>query len=188
MHGEGRFALTGTAGDERPGVVHRLDKGTSGVMVLDKNQEALDRLQREFKNRNVKKTYISLVRGVIQPPEGVINMPISRDTTKKERMTVSKEGKEAATNFRTLQNINNKLSLLELNPKTGRTHQIRVHLSALGYPIIGDFKYGPKERIQLSRIFLHAQRLEFRHPVTEKMLTFEAKLPKELEAFLATLD
>lgn len=174
-------------GDERAGVVHRLDKGTSGVMVLAKTSEALSILQKEFKNRNVKKTYIALIHGIIQPSSGVINMPIKRDVTKKERMTVSKDGKESVTEFNTIKQFNHKYSLLELKPKTGRTHQIRVHLSVLGYPIVGDFKYGAKENIPLSRIFLHAKRLEFRHPKTEKLVSYAANPPEELEDFLTSL-
>lgn len=173
---------------ERPGVVHRLDKGTSGVMVLAKTRESLEKLQKEFKNRNVKKTYLALIRGVIYPESGVINMPILRDLNKKERMSVAKEGKEAVTEFATIKTFKDKYALLELNPKTGRTHQIRVHLSALGYPIMGDFKYGPKDKVSLGRIFLHAKKLEFRHPKTEKIVSFASELPKELEDFLSLIN
>jgi 23S rRNA pseudouridine1911/1915/1917 synthase len=172
--------------DERNGVVHRLDKGTSGVMILAKNEKAQETLKKLFKNRKVEKTYLAVIEGHMEPKAGTINIAIERDQKHREKMTVSKAGKEAVTEFATI-NIYDKYSLLKLNPKTGRTHQIRVHLSALGHPIVGDLRYGKASKL-IGRIFLHAEKAELKYPGRKERLTFEAELPKELKEVLRQLN
>lgn len=170
---------------DRPGIVHRLDKGTSGVMVMAKEEESLEIIQKQFKNRNIQKEYVALIKGGIKPQSGIIDIPIERNPAQREKMSISKNGKEAVTEYETLDTYKG-YTLLRLSPKTGRTHQLRVHLAALGYPIVGDRKYGTSKD-DINRIFLHARKLTFRHPKTEKLQNFIAPLPKELEDFLRNL-
>ena len=186
-------------GDEpiiRPGIVHRLDKETSGIMVIAKNQNAFEVLKDKFKNREVKKTYLALVLGKMNQASGVINLPIAKSKTSTKRTTKIRPGQknsQALTEWKLLKTFkeksNNFLSLLELTPRTGRTHQIRVHLAAISHPVCGDYLYGRKAtksfRQDLPRIFLHAKSLEF---LWDKSLySFEAELPLELKGFLASL-
>lgn len=138
MHVNG--SLSGINGEIRPGIVHRIDKDTSGVLIIAKNNKSHINLSDQIKNREVKKTYIALVRGIIPENEATINMPIARCKTNRQKMAVDKDGKEAITHFKVLKRYN-KYTLLEVKIDTGRTHQIRVHLSHIGYPIIGDFVY-----------------------------------------------
>jgi 23S rRNA pseudouridine1911/1915/1917 synthase len=172
--------------EERDGVVHRLDKGTSGLMVIAKNAQTEEALQKEFQERKVQKAYLALIEGVIEPEEGEVDIPIGRDERNRERMAVTENGKSAQTEYLTLKKYKS-YSLLELKPKTGRTHQIRVHLSAIGHPILGDVKYGGKQGIS-PRIFLHAAKLTFSDPRTGQKMDFEANLPEDLEEVLASLD
>ncbi|MEX0621529.1 MAG: RluA family pseudouridine synthase [Candidatus Woykebacteria bacterium] len=165
----------------RPGIVHRLDKGTSGLMVLAKNEVALANLKKQFKDRKVGKKYLALVAGKVEPSIGIIKKPIGRHPVKRQKFTVAQQGREALTTYKVLENIGNKFSLVEVEPKTGRTHQIRVHLSSIGYPIVGDKLYGGKPA---PRIFLHAAFLEFSHPKHKKKLKFESELPIKLKEML----
>ncbi len=172
----------------RPGIVHRLDKDTSGVMLVAKNNVALANLADQFKARTVKKTYITLVKGILRPDKGVIDAPIGRDSGDRKKMAVTGEsrGRAARTNYRVIRYAG-KNTLLEIMPETGRTHQIRVHLAAIGYPVFGDITYGKKSAF-LNRQFLHAQKIGFNLPATGKWVEFESPLPEDLEQALQELD
>jgi 23S rRNA pseudouridine1911/1915/1917 synthase len=172
----------------RPGIVHRLDKDTSGVMLVAKNNVALANLADQFKARTVKKTYITLVTGILRPDKGVIDAPIGRDSGDRKKMAVTGEsrGRSARTNYRVIRYIG-KNSLLEISPETGRTHQIRVHLAAIGYPVFGDITYGKKSAF-LNRQFLHAHKIGFNLPATGKWVEFESPLPEDLQKALKELD
>ena len=172
----------------RPGIVHRLDKDTSGLMLVAKNNVALANLSDQFKSRSVKKVYITLVKGIIKPEKGVIDAPIGRDSGDRKKMAVTGEsrGRQARTNYRVLRYVG-KNSLLEITPETGRTHQIRVHLAAIGYPVFGDITYGKKSAF-LNRQFLHAHRIGFYLPSSGKFVEFESPLPEDLEKALKELD
>ena len=172
----------------RPGIVHRLDKDTSGVMLVAKNNVALANLADQFKARTVKKTYITLVKGILRPDKGVIDAPIGRDSGDRKKMAVTGEsrGRAARTNYRVIRYVG-KNSLLEISPETGRTHQIRVHLAAIGYPVFGDITYGKKSAF-LNRQFLHAHRIGFKLPATGKWVEFESPLPEDLKQALKELD
>jgi 23S rRNA pseudouridine1911/1915/1917 synthase len=170
-----------TGGDPlRPGIVHRLDMDTSGVMLVAKNQTALANLSEQFKSRGVSKVYLALVRGKLSPDRGVIEAPIGRDPENRRRMAVSAEsrGKAAVTRYRVIRRPAG-CTLLEVMPETGRTHQIRVHLAAIGHPVMGDATYGVP-LAGLSRQFLHAARLGFRLPSTGEEVEFEAEVPQDL--------
>jgi 23S rRNA pseudouridine1911/1915/1917 synthase len=172
---------------ERAGIVHRLDKDTSGVLVVAKHENTLQALHEQFRNRDVEKTYLALVRGRVQPPEGIIEVPIGRDPRDRQRMTALPEGKYARTRYSVVRPFR-KHTLLEAHPYTGRTHQVRVHLSWLGYPVVGDSRYGSRHsRVLEGRHFLHAHRLVFTHPATGEEMVFEAPLPAELDDVLRRL-
>ena len=174
-------------GDEqRPGIVHRLDMDTSGLMVAAKNRRAHRHVSGQIKDRNVLKGYTALTRGNIDPPEGVIKARIGRDNRNRKRMAVVELGREAETSYRAVESATG-YTLLEVIPKTGRTHQIRVHLSALGYPIVGDTLYGGKDP-RLERQFLHAHLLGIRLPGTGEYIEFTSPLPADLKAFLSQLN
>ena len=172
----------------RPGIVHRLDKDTSGVMVIARNTIAHERLAAQFKQHAVKKVYVTLVRGHLVPEEGIIEAPVGRDSGDRKKMAVTgeKRGRSALTRYKVIKYAG-KNTLLEVMPQTGRTHQIRVHLAAIGYPVVGDATYGVKSPV-LSRQFLHAHRLGFCHPSTEKYMEFISPLPADLEKALKELD
>jgi 23S rRNA pseudouridine1911/1915/1917 synthase len=171
----------------RPGIVHRLDKDTSGAMVIAKNPVALARLSEQFKRHEITKIYLTLVEGRLKPEQGVIEAHIGRDTADRKKMMVSGEsrGREARTGYKIIRYLSN-YSLLEVKPETGRTHQIRVHLAAIGYPVFGDATYGLKSPV-LSRQFLHAHRLGFHHPSTGEYMEFTSELPVDLCKALADL-
>lgn len=173
-------SLPDTGDSLRPGIVHRLDKDTSGVMLVAKNSEAQANLADQFRARSVVKTYMVLVKGHLSPEQGIIEAPIGRDPRHRKRMAVASEvrGKKARTQYRVVKYIDD-CTLLEIIPETGRTHQIRVHLSAIGYPVVGDTTYGVKSP-HLSRQFLHATRLGFRLPSTGEYVEFESELPEDL--------
>jgi len=174
-------------GMERAGIVHRLDKETSGLIVVAKDPQTHSALQRLFKRRQVRKTYVALVDGQVQPREGIIEVPIGRDPRVRLRMTVSRTGRPAVTQYRVVE-VFPQHTLLEVRPHTGRTHQIRVHLAWLGYPVVGDRVYGRRRpTIPLDRHFLHARDLAFVHPVTGQKLALTAPLPPELVAALNEL-
>ncbi len=166
----------------RPGIVHRLDKDASGVMLVAKNSAAQLDLINQFKSRSVEKAYLVLVKGCLTPEDGVIEAPIGRDPRNRKRMTVVAEGKEARTQYNVVKHIGN-YTLLEVRPETGRTHQIRVHLLAIGYPVVGDPVYGVKSAY-LTRQFLHACRLGFKLPSTGEYVEFTSELPPDLEQAL----
>lgn len=172
---------------ERAGIVHRLDKETSGVIVVAKEETTLEGLQEQFKNREIEKTYLALVHRRIQPPEGIIEVPIGRHSRHRQRMAAQAEGKYARTRYRAVRFFR-KHTLLELHPYTGRTHQIRVHLSWLGYPVVGDPVYGRRDqRLLEDRHFLHAHQIRFVHPASGEKLAFEAPLPEDLRQVLDQL-
>lgn len=171
--------------DLRPGVVHRLDKNTSGLLVIAKNQEALESLKEQFAGREVEKTYLALVQGRVEKEIGSISSKIDRHPKFRSKFTVSETGKEAQTDYKVVERFSSNLTLLRLHPLTGRTHQLRVHLSSIGHAIIGDKLYGGK--MLLNRQFLHAEKLVFNHPKTGKRISFETNLPEDLNSFLTKL-
>jgi len=181
-------ALAGVGDRARPGIVHRLDKDTSGLLVVAKDLATHAALAQQMKDRAMVKRYLALVEGAMPTAEGVIDAPIGRDPRQRLRMgllSVSSGGREARTRFRTLEEHGGR-SLLEVQLETGRTHQIRVHLAAVHHPVVGDPVYGRAQRPLPPRQFLHAAHLEFRHPTTGEWLTFDAPLPDDLASFLAT--
>lgn len=181
-------SLSGIGGELRPGIVHRLDKDTSGLLIIAKNDKAHIQVSEQIKNREVKKTYIALVRGTITEDEATINMPIGRSTKDRKKMAVTKNGKEAITHFKVLNRFTtNKASytLLEIKIDTGRTHQIRVHMAEIGHPVIGDGVYSNgKNEFGVQGQCLHAKKLEFVHPITGKEMKLEAPLPEYFEKIL----
>lgn len=181
-------SLSGIGGKIRPGIVHRIDKDTSGLIIVAKNDTAHINLSKQIQDRKVKKTYIALVRGVIKENEATINMPIGRSSKDRKKMAVTKDGKEAITHFKVLKRYNG-FTLLEVKIETGRTHQIRVHLSEIGYPIVGDEVYSNgKNPFGVKGQMLHAEKLELKHPRTGKDLTFEAPVPKYFANIIKQLE
>lgn len=169
----------------RPGIVHRLDKGTSGLILVAKNMVALNKLANQFKARSVVKAYLVLVRGHLSPENGFIEAPIGRDPRNRKRMAVVDKGRDARTEYHVIKYVGD-CSLLEVRMETGRTHQIRVHLAAIGYPVVGDATYGAKSAF-LSRQFVHACRLGFKLPSSDKYMEFTSGLPPELEQALKNI-
>jgi len=198
--------LSGVGGEMRPGIVHRLDKDTSGLIVVAKNDEAHRKLAAQFARREVKKTYIALVHGWVKKDRGTISASISRDRVRRTRMTTrGTGGRDAVSHYSVVRRLDTsfgKFSLVEVKIDTGRTHQIRVHMASLGHAVVGDALYGaPREMrarrgratdegsaISLARNFLHAARLELVHPRTGKQIALESPLPAELQAFLTTIE
>jgi 23S rRNA pseudouridine1911/1915/1917 synthase len=176
------------AGDEgRPGIVHRLDRDTSGLLVVAKTEAALDYLRAQFRSRQVKKTYLALVHGHPPKPEGIVEVPLGRDPRQRKRMAVVAGGRPARTGFRVLEDLG-EYSLLSVSLETGRTHQIRVHLAWLGVPVVGDRVYGRRRnRLGLVRQALHAWRLALERPGGRGKLELEAPLPLDLEKVLEEL-
>jgi 23S rRNA pseudouridine1911/1915/1917 synthase len=176
-----RVATSGAA--ERQGIVHRLDVGTSGLMVVAKSEPAYSALKRAFKERTVEKTYHALVQGHPDPSRGTIDAPVGRHPVHDYRWAVVAEGKDSVTHYETMEAFG-AASLLEVHLETGRTHQIRVHFSALRHPCVGDLTYGADPtlaaRLGLSRQWLHARRLAFAHPVTREPVSFESEYPPDL--------
>jgi 23S rRNA pseudouridine1911/1915/1917 synthase len=183
------------SGGERPGIVHRLDRDTSGLILAAKSEKARRALQRQFKDRQVHKAYLALLEGHLQPAYGRIEAPVGRDPQHRQRMKVLAGGREAITEYHVLEQfahptgpVAGEYTLIEAEPITGRTHQIRVHLASIGHPVVGDAVYGRrKQRLPVSRQFLHARRLRFRHPQTGERLDLEAPLPEDLAQVLALL-
>jgi 23S rRNA pseudouridine1911/1915/1917 synthase len=208
-------ALSSTGGDLRPGIVHRLDKDTSGLIVVAKNDAAHAKLAELFSSRQIRKTYIALVQGSVERQKGSITAAVSRDPLRRTRMTTraAENSRTAISHYEVIRRIESrfgKFTLVRVRIETGRTHQIRVHMASIGHPVVGDTLYGASgqltdqqtvasgssggarrkkdpERLKLGRNFLHAARLEFTHPFTGKPLELEAPLPPELAAFLAEL-
>jgi len=209
-------ALSSTGGDLRPGIVHRLDKDTSGLIVVAKNDRTHLALGEMFAGRNIKKTYIALVQGAVERMKGTINAAVGRDPLRRTRMTVRplENARSAVSHYEVVRRLENrfgKFTLVRVRIETGRTHQIRVHMASIGHPVVGDTLYGGSgqltdqvasqaatskaarrkavpELLRLGRNFLHSACLEFIHPVTGKPLKLEAPLPADLEAFLSRLE
>jgi len=169
----------------RPGIVHRLDKDTSGLIVIAKNDAAREYLAAQFKSRTVTKRYLVLVKGRLSPEQGIIEAPIGRDPHRRRRMAVMESGKQATTQYQVRKYLDNH-TLLEVSPVTGRTHQIRIHLSAIGCPVVGDLTYGVKSA-HLHRQFVHAYRIGFRLPSTKQYREFTSPLPADLQQTLEYL-
>lgn len=191
----GRERLSTAGGELRPGIVHRLDRLTSGLMIVAKNNPAHRALAAQFKARQVVKTYWALLHGRLGREHGEIVRPVGRDPARRVRMKAGgARGREAATRYRALRRFEH-YTLVEARPRTGRTHQLRVHFAALGHPVVGDRLYGAPSRLKihaqprptLERNFLHAAGIEFRHPRSGQTIRFEAPLPAELASFLAAL-
>jgi 23S rRNA pseudouridine1911/1915/1917 synthase len=208
--------LSTTGGELRPGIVHRLDKDTSGLIVVAKNDRTHAALGEMFASRQMKKTYIALVQGVVERQKGTINAGVGRDPVRRTRMTAKPQdnARSAVSHYEVVRRLATrfgKFTLVEVRIETGRTHQIRVHMASIGHPVVGDTLYGGSgqltdqvaaqaaqskaarrkanpERLRLGRNFLHAARLEFAHPRTGKLLKLEAPLPVELESFLVRLE
>ena len=208
--------LSATGGDLRPGIVHRLDKDTSGLIVVAKNDRTHAALAELFASRKIKKSYIALVQGTVERAKGTINASVGRDPTRRTRMTAKPLGdaRTAVSHYEVIKRFANrfgKFTLVKVRIETGRTHQIRVHMASIGHPVVGDTLYGGSgqltdqvvsqaatskaarrkaepERLRLGRNFLHSAQLEFAHPKTGKLLELEAPLPAELEEFLTRLE
>jgi len=202
-------SLSGVGGEMRPGIVHRLDKETSGLIVVAKNDEAHGKLAAQFARREVKKTYVALVHGWLKKDQGTVAASISRDRVRRTRMTTRVAGgREAISHYRVARRLDSpygKFTLIEVKIDTGRTHQIRVHMASLGHPVVGDTLYGAPRNspllaknarsgaprvpvVSLARNFLHAAELELGHPRTTKRLALKSPLPAELQAFLAVIE
>jgi 23S rRNA pseudouridine1911/1915/1917 synthase len=208
--------LSSTGGDLRPGIVHRLDKETSGLIIVAKSDTAHAKLAEIFSSRKISKTYIALVQGSVERQKGTITAALSRDPVRRTRMTTrhTENARSAVSHYEVIQRLNTRFgrfTLVRVRIETGRTHQIRVHMASIGHPVVGDTLYGASsqlvdqvaaqaassraarrrtepERLRLGRNFLHAARLEFVHPFTAKPLQLEAPLPPELATFLARID
>jgi len=199
--------LSSTGGELRPGIVHRLDKETSGLIVVAKNDRAHAALGAMFAGRRIRKTYVALVHGAVARDQGTISAGVSRDPVRRTRMTArpSENARSAVSHFEVTRRLDTrfgKFTLLRVRIETGRTHQIRVHMASIGHPVVGDTLYGAAgqlteqpaakgtqpEKLRLERNFLHAARLAFTHPVTGRALELEAPLPCELEDFLDRLE
>jgi 23S rRNA pseudouridine1911/1915/1917 synthase len=178
-------SLAESEGSLRPGIVHRLDKDTSGLILVARNRVAQANLSDQFKSRAVNKFYLVLVKGKLTPEQGIIEAAIGRDPRHRQRMAVVTRGREARTGYRVVRYVGG-CSLLEIKPETGRTHQIRVHLAAIGFPVVGDATYGVKSPY-LDRQFLHAFRLGFKLPSTGEYVEFESPLPEDLERALGEI-
>jgi 23S rRNA pseudouridine1911/1915/1917 synthase len=167
---------------DRPGIVHRLDKDTSGLLLVAKNNQAHIRLSEQFKSHNIRRRYLALVHGIVEFDEGQINIPIGRDPRMREKMMITfRKSREAKTIYRVVKRLK-QMTLLELIPETGRTHQLRVHLAYLGHPILGDKKYGRKQ--DRCRLALHAKSIGFMHPKTGKFMEFDSELPSEVKLLI----
>ncbi len=170
----------------RPGIVHRLDKDTSGLLLVAKNRQALANLSAQFKERTIRKYYLALVKGELRPAEGFIEAPLGRDPQNRQKIAVVSDGRHARTGYKVLRYIQG-YSLLEVKLETGRTHQIRVHFAAIGHPVAGDAVYGQKES-WVKRQFLHAHRLSFALPSNGQVVEFTSPLPPDLEEALKILE
>jgi 23S rRNA pseudouridine1911/1915/1917 synthase len=207
-------ALSSTAGDLRPGIVHRLDKETSGLIIVAKNDRTHQALSEMFSGRSLRKTYLALVHGEVKQDSGTINAPVSRDLVRRTRMTTRRtdSGRTAISHYKALRRLSTRygrFTLVSVRIETGRTHQIRVHMASIGHPVVGDRLYGAPAQMQLvsavnirkkrdtevtgealslGRNFLHAAELEFVHPRTGKELVLKSELPAELMDFMALLE
>lgn len=181
-------SLSGIGGEIRPGIVHRLDKDTSGLLIIAKNDEAHVKMSKQIQDRLVTKKYIALVKGVVKDDEATIDMPIARSKVDRKKMAVDKDGKQAVTHFKVIKRYK-RYTLLEIKIDTGRTHQIRVHMAKIGYPVVGDMVYSNgKNEFGVEGQMLHAKSLEFSHPITGKKMHLEAQLPEYFKKVLEELD
>lgn len=181
-------SLSGIGGEIRPGIVHRLDKDTSGLLIIAKNDEAHVKMSKQIQDRLVTKKYIALVKGVVKDDEATIDMPIARSKVDRKKMAVDKDGKQAVTHFKVIKRYKG-YTLLEIKIDTGRTHQIRVHMAKIGYPVVGDMVYSNgKNEFGVEGQMLHAKSLEFSHPITGKKMHLEAQLPEYFKKVLEELD
>ena len=181
-------SLSGIGGEIRPGIVHRLDKDTSGLLIVAKNDTAHIKMSKQIQDRKVTKKYIALVKGVIAENEATIDLPIARSTKDRKKMGVDPNGKNAITHFKVVKRYD-KYTLLELKIDTGRTHQIRVHMSYIGHPVVGDSVYSNgKNEFDIEGQMLHARYLEFKHPITGEELKLEAPIPEYFESILKKLE
>lgn len=181
-------SLSGIGGELRPGIVHRLDKDTSGLLIVAKNDKAHIEMSNQIKNREVKKIYTALVRGTVGEDEATIDMPIGRSTKDRKKMAVVKNGKQAVTHFKVLKRYQ-KYTLLEVKIDTGRTHQIRVHMAEIGHPVIGDMTYSNgKNEFGIEGQMLHAKSLDFKHPITGEKMHLEAELPEYFNKIIQDLN
>jgi 23S rRNA pseudouridine1911/1915/1917 synthase len=203
-------SLSSTSGELRPGIVHRLDKDTSGLIIVAKNDRAHAALARMFSGREIRKTYIALVHGAVERQKGSIAAAIGRDPVRRTRMTtrVQENARTAVSHYEVVRRLETrfgKFTLVRVRIETGRTHQIRVHMASIGHPVVGDTLYGAagqltagptgrqgqnreSEKLRLGRNFLHAAELEFSHPVTRGLLALKSPLPEALEDFLKSLE
>ncbi|MCY4576114.1 MAG: RluA family pseudouridine synthase [Chloroflexi bacterium] len=179
--------LSTIGGDDRPGIVHRLDKDTSGVMLIAKNDAAHTALSRQFQSRSVEKVYVALLRGLLEPPTGVIEASLGRDPRHRQRMAVVTSGRPSTTRYRVLAQLNGGYTLAEARPQTGRPHQIRVHFASLRHPVAGDVIYARGSRDPVPRLFLHALSLAFQHPVSGETLEVRSPLAADLSECLADM-
>lgn len=180
-------SLSQAGGPLRPGLVHRLDKDTSGLLVVAKSDSVHASLAEQFRDHRIDRTYEAFVRGVVQHEEGEIDEPVGRAFLNRKRVVVRPAGGKSAVTYYRVRRRFPKASWLEIKPRTGRTHQIRVHLAHLGYPLLGDSLYGIKS-LGIDRQALHASKLGFIHPRTREKLVFEAPLPEDLQAFISFLE
>ena len=179
--------LSGINGVIRPGIVHRIDKDTTGILVVAKNDKAHHHLAEQFKEHTINRIYIALVKGLIVEDEGTIDMPISRSKVNRKKMAVDSKGKRAVTHFRVLERYDG-YTLVQLNLETGRTHQIRVHMSEIKHPLVGDEVYSSgKNEFGIKGQLLHAKTLGIIHPITNEYMEYSVKLPKEFEDVLLVL-
>jgi len=174
-------------GIKRPGIVHRLDKDTSGLIMVAKNDKSHNFLAEQLKDKTASRVYVALVHGLVHVKKGVINAPIGRDPKSRVKMAVVKEGKDAITEFSVLKYYKD-FTLIECKLKTGRTHQIRVHMSYIGYPLVGDPLYGPKKLKYGDKQYLHAKELSFIHPSTKEKVAYYAEMPSYFKDFLERID
>lgn len=181
-------SLSGIGGEIRPGIVHRIDKDTSGIIIIAKNDKAHIDISDQLKQHKTKKTYLALVRGIVKENEASIDMPIGRSEKDRKKMAVTKKGKNAITHFKVLKRYKEN-TLLEINIETGRTHQIRVHLSEIGYPIVGDYTYSNgKNKFGVQGQMLHAYKIKFKHPTTHQEVEFTAELPEYFSKIIKELN
>lgn len=178
--------LSNINGEARVGIVHRIDKDTSGLMMVAKTNKAHEILAEDFKNHSVKRTYVALLCGTLPYEKATIDAPIKRDSNNFNKMGVFKEGKKAITHLKVIQRFKD-YTLVELNLETGRTHQIRVHMNYIGYPIYNDPVYNKKDATEFGQ-FLHSKRIEFVHPITKEKMQFECNLPEEFASFIDSLN
>ncbi|MGI6360912.1 MAG: RluA family pseudouridine synthase [Bacillota bacterium] len=178
-------SLSGVGGALRPGIVHRLDKDTSGLLVVAKNDAAHLGLNRQWKNQEIKRLYHAVLHGVIAEPAGIVEAPLARHRKERIKMSVQKQsGRPAITHYRVLERFS-QFTYTQLQLKTGRTHQIRVHMAYLGHPVAGDLLYGPRRSaLKLNGQLLHAKELGFRHPISDKWLEFTSQLPPYFKEFI----